>query len=66
MTIPSYGPPPPPPKISIQQIVSILCLPIVHKISGVDSKYKEIDDTQLKFWTFFVHHEDSISIGWEY
>lgn len=49
MTIPSYGPPPPPPKISIQQIVSILCLPIVHKISGVDSKYKEIDDTQLKF-----------------
>lgn len=39
---------------------------IVHKISGVDSKYKEIDDTQLKFWTFFVHHEDNISIGWEY
>lgn len=64
-----WYPPPsssPPPKNSIQHIVSIFCLPIVHKISGVDPKYKEIDGTQLKFWSFFVRHADSLSIGWEY
>lgn len=69
MSTQSYGTPPPsspPPKISIQHIVSIFCLPIVHKISGVDPKYKEIDGTQLKFWSFFVRHADSLSIGWEY